>query len=95
MIYIYTDEAYSDFVPEHKTFHSLGKFSKYGKYNTVNAISKNYGISGWRLGYVITNEALINQILKNKPTYNYVSFYYFRVLHCETFDEIIELTCLR
>ena len=30
----------------------------------ANSISKNYGISGWRLGYVITNKNLINQILK-------------------------------
>ena len=30
----------------------------------INSISKNFGISGWRLGYIITNEKLINQILK-------------------------------
>ena len=25
----------------------------------VNSLSKNFGISGWRIGYVITNEKFI------------------------------------
>jgi aminotransferase len=64
-IYVLSDEAYSDFIPEYENFTSLGKISG-GLNNSIvcNSISKNYGISGWRLGYVITNPELTNQILK-------------------------------
>ena len=62
-LYILSDEVYSDFVPEREQFTSMGVF---GFENVVlcNSISKNYGISGWRLGYVIGNDTLIDEILK-------------------------------
>ena len=64
-IYLLSDEAYSDFVPENKKFVSLGSIDHNLENSIVcNSISKNYGISGWRLGYVISNESLIYQILK-------------------------------
>ena len=63
-IYILSDEVYSDFVPNNKRFNSIGRFNKKKNTIVVNSISKNYGISGWRLGYCITNEKLTNQILK-------------------------------
>ena len=64
-IYLLSDEAYSDFVPENNQFISLGSIDSSLKNSIVcNSISKNYGISGWRLGYVISNEKLIFQILK-------------------------------
>ena len=30
----------------------------------MNSLSKNFGMSGWRLGYAIGNPALINQMRK-------------------------------
>lgn len=63
-LYLFSDEAYSEFVDEDK-FISPAKFDREKKHSVVfNSISKNYGISGWRLGYVIANESLINAILK-------------------------------
>lgn len=63
-IWILSDEAYSEFISSEK-FVSPGKLDKLKK-NTIifNSISKNYGISGWRLGYVIANEQIISNILK-------------------------------
>ncbi len=63
-VYLLSDEAYSDFLVGDK-FYSLGLFDE-DKSNIIvcNSISKNFGISGWRVGYVITNASLINQILK-------------------------------
>jgi aspartate aminotransferase/aminotransferase len=63
-LYILADEAYSDFALR-EPFHSLAKFDE-TKQNVivVNSLSKNLGMSGWRLGYVIGNANLINQILK-------------------------------
>lgn len=64
-LYVLSDEAYSDFIPENANFHSMGKID-INKTNTIvcNSMSKNYGISGWRIGYVISNSELIYEILK-------------------------------
>lgn len=62
---ILSDEAYSDFVINKDEFISFANLDiKKERSIVINSISKNFGISGWRLGYVITNSILINQILK-------------------------------
>jgi len=62
---ILIDEAYSDYVYNNNEFFSLANLDPDKKYSvTINSLSKNMGISGWRIGYVITNPDLINQILK-------------------------------
>ena len=64
-MFILSDEAYSDFLIDNNQFISMGSLDPKKEHTIIcNSISKNYGISGWRLGYVITNELLINQILK-------------------------------
>lgn len=64
-LYILSDEAYSDFVVNKEQFISIGNFDKNFKFSIIcNSISKNFGISGWRIGYVIANEFLIEHILK-------------------------------
>ncbi len=64
-IFLLADEAYSEFVLDPKQFHSLGSVDKHFTHSIVcNSISKNYGLSGWRLGYVIGNPTLINAVLK-------------------------------
>jgi aspartate aminotransferase/aminotransferase len=61
-LYILSDEAYSDFADG---FRSLGTIDNAKTHSIIcNSISKNFGISGWRLGYVITNPGLQEQILK-------------------------------
>lgn len=63
-LWIFSDEAYSEFVIDN-SFISPGKIDRDKKHTVIfNSISKNYGISGWRLGYVIANEKLIFNILK-------------------------------
>jgi aspartate aminotransferase/aminotransferase len=58
------DEAYSDFC-------TGGEFVSSGRVDPslddvviVNSLSKNMGMSGWRLGYVLANARLTNDILK-------------------------------
>ncbi len=64
-LFILSDEAYSDFLLDEDEFISIGNLDRAKKHLIlVNSISKNYGISGWRLGYVISNSEMINQILK-------------------------------
>lgn len=63
-IYILIDEAYSDFLEDGK-FTSLASIvpDKDGII-VVNSLSKNFGISGWRVGYVISTPEIIFNILK-------------------------------
>ena len=64
-IYILMDEAYSDFIEEKNDFCSLASVAKNldGVF-IVNSLSKNMGMSGWRIGYVIANEDKITNLLK-------------------------------
>jgi aspartate aminotransferase/aminotransferase len=63
-IYVLVDEAYSDFVAG-EGFASMARVvpDRDGVI-VVNSLSKNMGMSGWRVGYVIAAPALIRQILK-------------------------------
>jgi aminotransferase len=63
-LYVLSDESYSDFVLDER-FPSAGRFDP-RKSNVIvcNSLSKNLGVSGWRLGYVIAHGDLIDQILK-------------------------------
>jgi aspartate aminotransferase/aminotransferase len=64
-LFILSDEAYSDFVEGKDRFISLGNIDRQKKHSIIcNSISKNFGISGWRIGYIISNPSLIHQMLK-------------------------------
>ncbi len=64
-LFILSDEAYSDFLCADDKFLSFANFDS-GKENTiiVNSLSKNMGMSGWRVGYVVAHQDIIKQILK-------------------------------
>jgi aspartate aminotransferase/aminotransferase len=58
------DEGYSEFVKDSK-FRSFGALDARKKHVAVcNSISKNFGMSGWRIGYVIAHPELVDQVLK-------------------------------
>lgn len=63
-IYLMVDEAYSDFVIN-QGFISLAEIvpDKDGII-IVNSLSKNMGISGWRIGYAISSPTFIDMLLK-------------------------------
>lgn len=63
-VYVLADEAYSDFITG-APFTSLVNIApdKDGII-VVNSLSKNFGISGWRVGYVIAAPRLIDYVLK-------------------------------
>ena len=92
-LYVLSDEAYSDFVIDQNEFISFANLDTEKKHTIViNSISKNFGISGWRLGYAITNSNLITELLKINqhlitcpPT---ILEYYVE----KHFDEIISIT---
>ena len=63
-IYTIADEAYSDFLINEE-FVSFGVVDPSFKSTIiVNSISKNFGISGWRIGYLISNPDVVFDVLK-------------------------------
>jgi aspartate aminotransferase/aminotransferase len=63
-IYLLADEAYSEFFLGDE-FISAGVHDPEKRHTIIcNSMSKNYGMSGWRVGYVISNAELMEQILK-------------------------------
>jgi aminotransferase len=63
-LWVLADEAYSDFVAD-DSFVSIGALDKEKRVSIVcNSISKNLGMSGWRIGYVIADARVIHSILK-------------------------------
>ena len=63
-LYVVSDEAYSEFVAT-EPFFSMASFDP-GKERVIvmNSLSKNMGMSGWRVGYTLANRRLINLMFK-------------------------------
>ena len=91
-LYVLADEAYSDFVRE-SAFHSFGAFDP-DKANVIvcNSFSKNFGISGWRLGYAISNPELINRVLKVNQHLITCPASILQYYMARYFDEIMRIT---
>ena len=63
-IYLLLDESYSDFAPA-GTFASLASVAPdLEGALVVNSLSKNLGVSGWRIGFLVAAEAFVDQVLK-------------------------------
>jgi aminotransferase len=63
-LYLIADEAYSDFLSGEE-YVSCGVEDPEKEHTIIcNTMSKNYGMSGWRIGYVISNARVMEQILK-------------------------------
>ncbi len=88
-IYLLVDEAYSDFVLD-DSFSSIATIvPDLDVVVVVNSLSKNMGMSGWRIGYAIGNSRFIQGLLKVNqhaitcaPTIllRYVSTYFDQIL---------------
>lgn len=92
-IFLLVDEAYNEFVSPSEKFVSCGVLDPDKEHTIIcNSMSKNYGISGWRIGYVIASRGLSDQILKLNqhivtcaPT---ILCYYLG----ENFDRLLDIT---
>jgi len=87
-----SDEAYSEFVPG-AAFVSCGALDPAKKHTLFcNSISKNFGISGWRIGYVIGRRGMIDEVLKinqHLVTCPPSILEHYLVRH---FDDVLEIT---
>ncbi len=63
-IYLLVDEAYSDFVLD-KSFVSMASLvPDLDGIIVINSLSKNMGMSGWRIGYAIASQEFLMTLLK-------------------------------
>lgn len=63
-IYVLVDEAYSDFVTDNSFVSMAEVVPNKDGIIVVNSLSKNLGISGWRVGYVVAKKEVIYNVLK-------------------------------
>ncbi|UZQ50535.1 pyridoxal phosphate-dependent aminotransferase [Clostridium kluyveri] len=91
-IYILVDEAYSDFIDD-GLFTSLAAVAPdLDGAVVVNSLSKNMGISGWRIGYVIAEKRLIHNILKLNQHLITCAPTILQMYLARYFDDIIKIT---
>jgi aminotransferase len=91
-LFLLSDEAYSEFLLD-DSFISAGALDPEKKHTIVcNSMSKNYGMSGWRIGYVIARPSLMDEILKiNQHLVTCPSTILQHYLE-RHFDEILDIT---
>lgn len=91
-IYILVDEAYSDFLADDSFVSMASVVADKDGVIVVNSLSKNLGISGWRVGYVISSPDVIFNILKiNQHIITCASSVLLLYL-ARYFDDIIKVT---
>jgi aminotransferase len=91
-LWLLCDEAYSDFATN-SSFVSLAKLDSKKSHSIVfNSLSKNFGFSGWRLGYVISNPDLIFQVLKVNQHLITCPATILEHYVCKHFDKILSIT---
>lgn len=92
-LFILSDEAYSDFLIPGDNFVSMAAVDP-TKENTivVNSLSKNMGMSGWRVGYAIAHERVIEQLLKLNQHLLTCAATVLQNYMAEHFDEILAVT---
>lgn len=92
-LFILSDEAYSDFLNIKNKFVSLaGLDLKKENVIVVNSLSKNLGMSGWRIGYAIANKNIIKQLLKLNQHIITCAPTLLQEYLCKHFKEILDKT---
>jgi len=65
-IFIISDEVYEKFIYDNEKHYSIASFGEDFKKMTitVNAVSKTYAMTGWRIGYCAAEKEIISQMAK-------------------------------
>lgn len=92
-IKVIIDEAYSEFVPDALEFISSAKLiHEYNNIITVSSLSKNMGMSGFRIGYLVSNIDTVNAIVKYNQHLITCAPTILQVYIADKFFEIMEAT---
>ena len=92
-MFVVSDEAYSNFVPEGSRFISAADSDR-ELANTiiVNSLSKNFGLSGWRIGYMIARKDIVDEVLKYQQHIITCSPTYLQMYAERYFDDLVKIT---
>jgi aminotransferase len=64
-LYIITDEMYEYLLYDNNTHVSIGSFPEVADRTiSIFGVSKSYAMTGWRIGYIVANQKLIDEIFK-------------------------------
>ncbi len=63
---IVIDEAFMDFVEDNEKYSVIREASLFDNLIVVRSLTKFYGFPGLRLGYLVTNESIINKLMQYK-----------------------------
>lgn len=92
-LYLLCDEAYSEFLPDGERFVSGGAGDPSKRHTVVcNSMSKNFGMSGWRVGYVIAAAPFLDELLKAQQHLVTCAATPLSMYVAEHFDELREVT---
>lgn len=61
-VFVLVDEAYSDFCGNEGFQSAALLVSEHKNLIVVNSISKNFGMSGWRIGFAVADESIIEKL---------------------------------
>jgi aspartate aminotransferase/aminotransferase len=67
-LYIFSDEAYEHIVFEGRHV-SPGRFDDEGRVISIFSFSKSFAMTGWRVAYTVTNEAIAHALEKQQELY--------------------------
>ncbi len=59
-----SDECYSHFIPKNKKFYSAIELKDNKNVIVINSLSKNFGMSGWRIGYALSHKNNIEKLVQ-------------------------------
>lgn len=92
-VYVLVDEAYSDFLREGDAFQSMASIvPDLDGVIVVNSLSKNLGMSGFRIGYIIADATFIDVVLKLNQHIITCAPSILQYYVSEFFDDIIRVT---
>lgn len=89
--YLLVDEAYSDFVSDN-FFSAAELIAQNENVVVINSLSKNLGMSGWRIGYFIAAQNFIDQVLKLNQHLITCAATVLQLYVTEYFHRILEVT---
>lgn len=90
--YLLVDEAYSDFVDEKNFSSALSLGSSIENLIIVNSLSKNLGMSGWRIGYIISSKKFIDSLLRIQQNLITCTPTLLQLYVAKYLDDLIEIT---
>ncbi len=91
-LYVLSDEIYEKIIYDGHKFHSIAKISDKLRENTiiVNGFAKSHAMTGWRIGYSVSNEVLAKRILsiQSQQTHHNCSISQYAALEALTNKEV-------